>query len=138
LPLNAANASPALRLLVNLNKILDDEKLALEDSFSIEKDHQLTFLSMDLNANFSDNADSPESPSNPEFETVHEATKDIQTCDISKEAKRNVMRQFLDLKRLLDKEGSLITSESVLQKRFFSKVSINIAVLIRALKVIRN
>lgn len=139
-------SSPALRLLINLNQILDDEKLAMEDSFSIEKDQQLSSFSIDLTADPLINVgESQDFSANSEsFDSMTELTKDFQTCQVSKEAKRQAMRQFLDLKRLLDKEGNLITAgrifsvlmiDSVLQKRLFSKISINISVLIRALKV---
>jgi hypothetical protein len=71
-----------------------------EDSFKFDKDEQL----LEINNNSALDIDAAEG-----LEPPNDDTKDIPSS-ISKQAKRLAMRQFLDLKRLLDREGSLITA----------------------------
>ncbi|KAL5032450.1 hypothetical protein BDV3_001017 [Batrachochytrium dendrobatidis] len=63
-----------------------------------------------------------------------ELEKAFQNLSISTESKRKIIRQCLDLKRLVDKEGSSIFTDSLVQKAIFSKSSINISVLFRCLQ----
>ncbi|KAI8909542.1 hypothetical protein EDD86DRAFT_205672 [Gorgonomyces haynaldii] len=65
--------------------------------------------------------------------TLQSTEKDDKA--VSKDSKRKVLRQIFDLKRLLEKEGGVISSDSAIQKRLFAKSGPNVTVLVRAFKV---
>lgn len=59
----------------------------------------------------------------------------FQNMSFSSEVRRKVIKNCLDLKRLLDKESSPIPAESTIQKCLFSKSGPCITSLFRCLKV---
>ncbi|KAL2914236.1 Cytosolic carboxypeptidase 1 [Polyrhizophydium stewartii] len=60
--------------------------------------------------------------------------RSFQSLSISTDARRKIIRQCLDLKRLMDKEGNSIYAESSIQKTLFSRTSTSISVLFRCLR----
>ncbi|KAH9264353.1 hypothetical protein BASA83_012179 [Batrachochytrium salamandrivorans] len=57
-----------------------------------------------------------------------------QNTPLLNDLKRKVIRQCFDLKRLINKEGPIISADSQIQKSLFSKSSHNISILFRCLQ----
>ena len=122
--------NPVYKLFYTLSEILDENDLVMDDSMTQKQDGLLVKNISDISL---------------KDDEIHASPREsLISMKLSKECKLKIMRQLLDLKRILDKEGGFIasgtfciTSESLLQKRIFSKNLINISVLIRTLKVIK-
>ncbi|KAI8897430.1 hypothetical protein BC833DRAFT_621233 [Globomyces pollinis-pini] len=142
---------PIQRILSNINQILDEdikddipstqfkesllesvqslsERMNSSNSFST-RDENNVLISEISRLSFTSNSDVVDT------EESDSVTGDIAPkTPLSNELKRRVIRNCLDLKRLLDKESIPILTDSPIQKTLFSKSSPNITVLFRCLK----
>nr|KAJ3421900.1 Cytosolic carboxypeptidase 4 [Polyrhizophydium stewartii] len=101
---------------MTITQILDDEGVAGDDVTLIGISRRESSISMAGGGDAGASADRPEALS------------------ISTDARRKIIRQCLDLKRLMDKEGNSIYAESSIQKTLFSRTSTSISVLFRCLR----
>ena len=111
--------NPVARIFATLAQILDEAGLGADDSLNNMTPAEIQLIKM---------------ASKMSLEDI-EMNLDIESETIDSELKRKLMRQFLDLKRILDKEGGYILTESNLQKRLFAKTSLSISILVRCMQV---
>ena len=144
----AGTPNPVVRILMNLNQILEEDGIIEDDAISIisRRESSVSLFPEDSFPNIHRKSDVTMASSSARSSLANQAIDLNQLADefsqkssqfgtISAESRRKVVRNCLDLKRVLDKEGGTLYAESYVQKALFPAKSLNnISIFFKCLK----